>query len=122
MDRNIIKRQALVRKRRSIRKRVSGNPARPRLAVYRSERHIYAQVIDDLDGRTLVSASSLAKDLREALKGLSPKEVAIKIGEEVAEKALAAGIGQVVFDRGGRRYAGRVAALAEGARNKGLQF
>ncbi|MHC5067093.1 MAG: 50S ribosomal protein L18 [Planctomycetota bacterium] len=122
MDKNIIKRQAIIRKQRRIRKKVAGSATRPRLSVYRSEAHIYGQVIDDDSGRTLVATSTLAKDLRDAVKELSPTDAARKVGEVLAEKAVAAGVSTVVFDRGGRNYAGRVAALAEGARSKGLQF
>ncbi len=93
---------------------------RPRLSVFRSEKHIYVQVIDDTTGRTLVSASSLDKDLK--LKTGSTIEAASKIGEVVAKKALAAGVKEVVFDRGGYVYHGRVKSLAEAAREAGLKF
>lgn len=122
MDRITAKQSSISRKRRRIRKKVSGDQARPRLAVYRSERHIYGQIIDDEAGKTLVAVSTVSKDLRETVNSLKPLEAATKIGEALAEKAQAAGINSVVFDRGGRRYAGRVAALADGARAKGLQF
>lgn len=122
MDRNTAKQASIARKRRRIRKKVSGDQARPRLSVYRSERHIYGQIIDDDAGSTLVAVSTNSKDLRESVKSLKPLEAATKVGEALAEKAKAAGIEAVVFDRGGRRYAGRVAALADGARAKGLQF
>ena len=92
------------------------------LTVYRSEAHIYAQIIDDDASKTLVSASSVAKDLRDSVKDLDPSATAKVVGEAVAEKAIAAGINAVVFDRNGRQYAGRVAALADAARAKGLQF
>ena len=95
---------------------------RPRLSVFRSSKHIYAQVIDDVAGRTLVSASSLDKDLREALKTGADATAASKIGEALAKKALEAGVTTVVFDRGGYRYHGRVKALAEAAREAGLTF
>ncbi len=108
------------RRRGRIRKRVRGSAARPRLAVFRSNVHIYAQLIDDDRGHTLAAASS--KDA-----GLTPDEdgkvgVAREVGKLIAEKAEAAGIDQVVFDRGGNRYAGRVAALADAAREAGLKF
>lgn len=122
MDKNITKRKALLKKRMRVRKSVHGTASRPRLSVYRSERHIYGQVIDDLTGRTLVSASTVDKELREQTKSLSPKESASKVGEALADRAKAQGIEQVAFDRGGRRYAGRIAALADGARSRGLQF
>lgn len=122
MDKQIAKRQALKTKRLRVRKKVEGSPLKPRLAVYRSERHIYGQVIDDLAGRTLVSASTVDKEVRDAVKDLGPTESATKVGEILAQRAQAAGISAVAFDRGGRRYAGRVAALADGARSQGLQF
>ncbi|MDA3959557.1 MAG: 50S ribosomal protein L18 [Planctomycetota bacterium] len=122
MDNQIIKRRSLDRKRRRIRKNLSGTAERPRLSVYRSECHIYGQLIDDIAGLTLVSVSTQAKNGRDAVKDLGPTDAAQKIGELLAEAAVAKGISQAVFDRGGRRYAGRVAALAEGARSKGLQF
>ena len=110
------------RKRRHIRvrKKVAGTAARPRLLVTRSTRHVFVQVIDDLEGRTLVSASTMETDLREFAGDKTAK--ARKVGELVAERARAAGIESVVFDRGGNRYHGRVAALAEGAREGGLEF
>ncbi|HEY5186044.1 MAG TPA: 50S ribosomal protein L18 [Actinomycetes bacterium] len=110
------------RKRRHIRvrKKVAGTAARPRLLVTRSTRHVFVQVIDDLEGRTLVSASTMETDLREFAGDKTAK--ARKVGELVAERAKAAGIESVVFDRGGNRYHGRVAALAEGAREGGLEF
>ena len=110
------------RKRRHIRvrKKVEGTAARPRLLVTRSTRHVFVQVIDDLEGRTLASASSMEPDLRGFAGDKTAK--ARKVGELVAERAKAAGIESVVFDRGGNRYHGRVAALAEGAREGGLEF
>lgn len=101
-----------------IRKRVSGSPERPRLAVYRSGQHIYAQVIDDTKGHTLVSASSLKVD---DAKGATVAGAAA-VGKLIAETAKAAGIGKVVFDRGGYLYHGRVKALADAAREAGLDF
>jgi len=110
------------RKRRHIRvrKKVAGTAARPRLLVTRSSRHVFVQVIDDLEGRTLAWASSMEADLRGLAGDKTAK--ARKVGELVAERAKAAGIESVVFDRGGNRYHGRVAALAEGAREGGLEF
>jgi large subunit ribosomal protein L18 len=122
MKKDIIKRISLERKRRRVRAKVQGTSERPRLSVYRSEKHIYGQLIDDISGVTLVSASSIAKDLKAKVDELDPISTAKAIGEALAEKAMAAGINKVVFDRGGRRYIGRVQALAEGARSKGLQF
>ena len=102
-----------------VRGKISGTAERPRLCVFRSENHIYAQVIDDVAGHTLVAASSVEKDF-EGLGG--NVEAAKKIGLKVAERALAKGIDTVVFDRGGYIYHGRVKALAEGAREGGLKF
>ncbi len=102
------------------RKKVSGTSERPRLVVTRSSRHIVAQVVDDVEGRTLASASSMEADLR----GLSDDKTAKakRVGELVADRAKSAGVGTVVFDRAGNRYHGRVAALADGAREGGLSF
>ncbi len=122
MDKQKAKRDAVAKIKLRIRKTVAGDAARPRLTVYRSEQHMYAQIIDDLTGRTLASASTVAKDLRDKAKDLKPIEAAKLVGEAVAEKAAKAGITAVVLDRNGRRYGGRIAALAEGARAKGLQF
>ena len=95
---------------------------RPRLSVFRSGRHIYAQVIDDVAGRTVASASSVEKDLRGSLKTGADKDAAVSVGKLVAERALAAGVSAVVFDRGPFLYHGRVKALAEAAREGGLSF
>ena len=105
--------------KRGIRTRLSGSTERPRLSVYRSNKGIYAQIIDDVTGKTLVSASSLAKDF--ATTG-SKSDQSVAVGKTVAEKALAAGIKEVVFDRNGYLYHGRVKSLAEGAREGGLIF
>ena len=105
---------------RRVRRTVAGSAERPRLVVFRSSKHIYAQVIDDTQGMTLVSASSLEAGLREA--EMTPKDMARRVGELCAERATEKGVTQVVFDRGGYKYHGRVAALAEGAREKGLDF
>ncbi len=112
------KAQRLHRHKR-VRGKVSGTPERPRLNVFRSETNIYAQVIDDTTGKTLVSASSLEKDF--SCDG-TKTDAAKKVGQTVAERAKAKGIEKVVFDRGGYLYHGRVQALAEGAREGGLQF
>ena len=105
-----------------VRKKVVGTPERPRLSVYRSLNHIYAQVIDDRTGRTLAAASSLDKEMRKQLKGGGNVAAAKVVGRAIAERARSAGIEQVVFDRGGYKYHGRVQALAEAAREKGLKF
>lgn len=102
--------------------KVEGTPERPRLCVYRSLGHIYAQVIDDRSGRTLVSASSLDKEIRKTLKGGGNIASAKVVGKVIAERAKAAGVAKVVFDRGGYKYHGRVKALADAAREAGLQF
>jgi large subunit ribosomal protein L18 len=113
-----------MRKRRHerVRKRLAGTAECPRLNVYRSLNQIYAQVIDDDKGRTLASASTLDLELKKKLKGLKKTEQARLVGELVAERAKAQGIRQVVFDRGGYKYHGRVKALAEAARESGLKF
>jgi large subunit ribosomal protein L18 len=113
-------RAALIRRHARVRKTVSGTPQKPRLAVFRSLSHIYAQVIDDGAGRTLAAASDIEKALREG-KG-SKTERAKAVGAAVAKKAVDAGVTEVVFDRGGNRFHGRVKALAEGARENGLKF
>jgi large subunit ribosomal protein L18 len=105
-----------------VRLRVSGTPERPRLCVHRSLDHIYVQVIDDLSGRTLVSASSADSETKKALKGGGNVAAARVVGKEVAVRAKAAGVSKVVFDRGGYKYHGRVKALADAAREAGLQF
>ena len=118
------KTRSIARERRHIRvrKHVSGTTNRPRLNVYKSLTGIYAQIIDDMEGNTLISASTIDKELREKMKGLKKIEQAKAIGKAVAERAKSQGISSVVFDRGGFRYVGRVKALADGAREGGLQF
>jgi len=111
------KREARIRRHLRVRKKVSGTADRPRLSVFRSNRHIYAQLIDDLAGRTLVAASD-----REVAVGGTKTERARAVGKLIAERARQAGIERAVFDRGGRLYHGRVAAVAEGAREEGLQI
>jgi large subunit ribosomal protein L18 len=122
----VIKREDknVVRKRRHlrVRKRVRGTVARPRLNVFRSLKHIYAQIIDDEAGTTLVSASSLDDTVSEGKNSYGNKESARQVGELIARKALEKGISEVVFDRGGYLYHGRVRELAEGAREAGLKF
>lgn len=114
--------EARIRRHKRVRKNISGSAQRPRLAIFRSITDIYAQVIDDAAGHTLVSASSIDKELREKVKGLKKSEQAKLVGKTVAERAKSKGISTVVFDRGGFKYMGRVKALADGARDGGLQF
>ena len=109
------------RRHHRVRKKVTGTTARPRLAVFRSNKHIVAQVIDDATGRTLAAASTHEKDLRGA-GSTGNKAAAASVGRLVAERAKAAGVSQVVFDRGGFLYHGRIAAVAEAAREAGLEF
>ena len=122
MAANVSQARAAARTRRHfrLRKKVAGSAARPRLVVTRSARHIGVQVVDDTVGRTLASASTLEADLRVADGDKTAK--ARKVGELVAERAKAAGVDTVVFDRGGDKYHGRIAALADGARGAGLEF
>ena len=105
-----------------VRKKVNGTPERPRLSVYRSEHHIYAQVIDDTQGRTVAAASTIDKELRGKVGYGGNVAAAKQVGQLIAERAKAAGIQKVVFDRGGFNYHGRVAALADAAREGGLEF
>lgn len=115
------KQTARARRHHSVRKKVSGTSARPRLAVFRSNRHVVAQVIDDISARTLASASSLEASVRAA-GTTGNRTAAAAVGKLVAERALAAGVTKVAFDRGGFLYHGRVAALADAAREAGLEF
>ncbi len=115
------KQEARTRRHFRVRKKVAGSAERPRLAVFRSNKHISAQVIDDRSGRTLASASTVEKALREA-GGTGNKAAAATVGRLVAERARAAGVTSVVFDRGGFQYHGRVAAVADAAREAGLEF
>ncbi len=105
-----------------VRKKVSGTKECPRLNVYRSTSHIYAQIIDDVAGITLVSASTMEKSIADSLKGKTKSEQAFIVGEDIAKKAKKKGIKTVVFDRAGYLYIGRVKSLAEGARSAGLEF
>ena len=105
-----------------IRVKISGTAAVPRLNVFRSNANIYAQIIDDVAGKTLVSCSTMEKEITEAVKELNKVDAAKVVGKVVAERAIKAGITTVVFDRGGYPYIGRVSALADGAREAGLQF
>ena len=108
------------RRQRRVRKKINGTTNRPRLSVFRSNRHISAQIIDDENGRTVVAASTSEADMRGVTT--SNKEAATKVGQLLAERAQAAGVQSVVFDRGGNKYHGRVAALAAAAREAGLKF
>ena len=115
-----VKRRLKIKRR--IRKKISGTPERPRLSVFRSNKHIYAQLIDDEAGRTLVAASTRSKELAGQLEGKTKTEQAKMVGELLAQKAKQAGISNAVFDRNGYKYHGRVKALADGAREGGLIF
>jgi large subunit ribosomal protein L18 len=119
MIKKVSSNKARLKRHARIRKKISGTPETPRLNVFRSNTNIYAQIIDDVSGRTLASASSLDKDFEN---GGTKKEESKKVGLAVAKKAAAAGIKQVVFDRGGYQYHGRVKELADGAREGGLEF
>ena len=119
----INKREARLRRKKRVRKRIKGVPETPRLSVFKSSKHIYAQIIDDITSNTLVDASSLSKDLRTQVHGKGGnREGAAFIGEWIAKRALERGISQVVFDRNGFLYHGRVKVLAESARQHGLKF
>lgn len=113
---------ARVRRHIRVRKRIKGTPERPRLAVFRSLTHIYAQVIDDVARRTVVAASDLEAPLRAARDGKRKTDLAMSVGKLLAERAKASGVTKVVFDRGGFKYQGRVKALADAAREAGLEF
>ena len=119
----INKREARLRRKKRVRKKIKGTPEVPRLSVFKSAKHIYAQVIDDMSAKTLVEASSLSKDLRPQIedKGGNSKGAAI-LGEQIAKRALEKGISRVVFDRSGFVYHGRIRVLAEAAREHGLKF
>ena len=115
-----VRRDSRIRRHNRVRKTLSGTPERPRLAVFRSNRHLVLQVIDDETGRTLAAASTNETDLRSGATG--NKDAAAKVGTLVAERAKAAGVTRVVFDRGGFLYHGRIAAAADAARQAGLEF
>lgn len=122
MFKKIDKNSLRVRKHASVRKKISGTPERPRLCVFKSSKHIYVQIIDDVNAVTLVAASTVEKAVRAADSSGATVEAAQNIGKLIAEKAKAKGIDCVVFDRGGYLYHGRIAAIAEGAREAGLKF
>jgi large subunit ribosomal protein L18 len=121
-DKNSDKHIRLQRRKWSIRARVFGTPERPRLSVFRSDKHIYAQIIDDFSGKTLVAAGSTTKEVRGEAPNGGNVAAAKQVGKAIAEKAKSAGIIKVAFDRGGRKYHGRVKALADAAREGGLSF
>jgi len=122
-DKNRFRNKTRARKKRRIHKKIMGTPERPRLVVYRSARNIYAQLVDDTQNRTLGGASTLSQEVRKKLAKADGKIGAAKlVGEQIAEKAQSLKIDTVVFDRGGYLYHGRVKAVAEGARDKGLNF
>ncbi len=122
MNRLVAKRDATVARKKRVRRKVAGTAAKPRLTVYKSVKHVYAQIIDDATGRTLVAASSMGRDLREDLKKTATVEAARTVGLAIGKKALARDITRVVFDRNGYPYQGKVKALADAAREAGLQF
>jgi len=122
MKKTATMRAARIRRHARVRRRVKGTPERPRLAVFRSLSHIYAQVIDDVDGKTIAAASDVESDLASKVNGKKKEEVATLIGSLVAERAKEKGVTKVVFDRGGFRFHGRVKALADAAREGGLRF
>ena len=111
-----------IKRHKRIRNKISGTPERPRLSVFRSSKHIYAQIIDDVNGITLVAASTMEKAIADAVKEMTKSEQAKYVGGELGRRALEKGVTTVVFDRGGYLYMGRLEALAEGAREAGLQF
>jgi large subunit ribosomal protein L18 len=119
---NIYKKESREKRHRSIRKRIEGTAERPRLAIFRSSRHIYAQVIDDLQNRTLLGTSDLALEDSAKTDDADKKSLAKKVGTAIAKKCLEKGIDKVVFDRAGFKYHGRISALADGAREAGLKF
>jgi large subunit ribosomal protein L18 len=121
-DKNKLKAKRLERRKFHVRKNVFGTPERPRLSVFRSDKHIYAQVIDDLAGRTLAAAASTVGEVRGELRNGGNIAAAKAVGKAIAERAKAAGVTKVAFDRSGRIYHGRIKALADAAREGGLQF
>lgn len=122
MDKLKAKKAALERRHRRVRGKVTGTAARPRMCVTRTNAHIYVQVIDDVAGRTIASASSVDAEVRASLKSGSNIEAARLVGEAIGRRVAEQGVTEVVFDRGGRLYHGRVKALADGARSAGLTF
>jgi large subunit ribosomal protein L18 len=122
MDKAVAKRQGRIRRHKRVRKNVFGTAQKPRLCVYRSNEHIYAQLVDDSAGKTLVTASSIGKEGRAKVKDGGNASGAAEVGKLIAERAKKAGVEIVVFDRGGNQYHGRVKALADAAREAGLKF
>ncbi|MEC7519938.1 MAG: 50S ribosomal protein L18 [Myxococcota bacterium] len=118
----IKKSDSRLRRKKRIRKKVNGTPERPRLSIFRTAKHIYAQVIDDVDGKTLATASTLSKDVKGDVGGVNKTEAAKKVGAAIAKACADKGIEKVVFDRNGFIYHGRIRALAEAAREAGLSF
>jgi large subunit ribosomal protein L18 len=116
------KKMARLKRKVRVRKKIQGTPVCPRLNVFKSAKHIYAQIIDDVSGVTMVAASTLMKDVQSGLKYTGNLDAAVKVGAAIAEKARAKGIEKVVFDRSGFLYHGRVKALADAARGNGLSF
>jgi large subunit ribosomal protein L18 len=116
------KKDALKRRHRRVRKRITGTSERPRLSIYRSLNHIYAQVVDDSTGHTLARASTLDAEIRAELDNKNKIEQAVSVGNLIAKRAQEQGVTQVIFDRGGRKYHGRIKALADAAREVGLRF
>jgi large subunit ribosomal protein L18 len=116
------KNKARLKRHLRVRKKINGTTARPRLSVFRSSKHMYAQLIDDVNGVTIAAASTMDKELVEAIGNGGNIESAKKVGELIAARAKAKGVDQVVFDRGGYLYHGRIQALAEAAREAGLEF
>ena len=122
MDRKESRQEVRVKKHKRIRNRFSGTAERPRLAVFRSNNHMYAQIIDDTVGNTLVAASTLEKEVKAEIEKTNNVDAAAYLGTVIAKRAMEKGITEVVFDRGGFIYQGKIAALAEAAREAGLQF
>ncbi len=118
----INKNQDRLKRHKRVRAKIKGTAETPRLSVYRSLNHIYAQIIDDVNGKTLVTASTLDKEIKGSLEGMDKKAQAFEVGKLVAKKALAKDIKTIVYDRGGYLYTGRVQSLADGAREGGLEF
>lgn len=122
MIKKIDKNQERLRRHTRVRKKINGTAETPRLSVYRSLNHIYVQVIDDVKGVTLCSASTMEKEVKGAIKDMTKTDAAKLVGKKVAERAIKKGVKAVVFDRGGYLYTGRVQAVADGAREAGLNF
>jgi large subunit ribosomal protein L18 len=122
MSKQINKNEERLKRHKRVRAKVKGTAEAPRLSVYRTLNHIYVQIIDDVKGNTLVTASTLDKEIKNSLEGKDKKAQAFAVGELIAKKAIAKKIDTIVFDRGGYLYTGRVQSLAEGARKGGLQF